>query len=548
MKIFSKIKNLILIALVLILPFANAKAASNELSYSPDDNSIYLYVEWFYKDFNHKFAFSPHKANLKISPIKNAPAPSRTEFAYPGDYIVKFTFPKFEKVGTYEYEVYLTNDSTETENNENIIYDQSKYLIRFYVQNSDGKQITSAVAFDKSTANEDGAGKVNKLSFRNIDPHVHDRNGNIIDPSDKNHPFNPRYPYDPFNPANPYNPYNPDKPNLPWDPKNEDRNKTNTPIYDTEVDGGAAFPWDDQEPINTDDLPKPIKPAKPTPPPKPSDDDNAIPFPWWPWDPSPEPTDPTRPIDPSTPEQPSNPTNPEVPNGTGTEKPWWWDTILPDTPFDPKNPIVDPSDPTNPTKPVDKKDPFIPWWWDILYPDEVFDPDNPNKPIEPKPDTGYEKPWWWDQLFPNHPFDPDNPSPPDDKDDSDEDDAESTRDSDDDGSADKENEKPSSDNDLDGSEGEDNPSTGEDDIDDSDSSDAIKSDEDDEDSDMADDADYDATREIPSTTDSDDSKSGPDKKGRDNVQTGIESVAIWALILCIALGLYKLTTKAKNKA
>ncbi len=279
--------------------------------------------------------------------------------------------------------------------------------------------------------------------------------------------------------------------------------------------------------------PTPPTPNPPGPTPGPGDDNHiVIPFPWWPWQPIPwpiGPDNPDRPVNPDNPNLPTDPNNPTDPtrpvdptrpprSDTGKGEPWWWDVIIPDKPFDPANPIVDPSDPKDPTKPVDRYKPNKPWWWDILYPDTPYDPENPDKPVEPKPDNGYNKPWWWDKLFPDTPFDPDNPKVPTKPTDDDDGTSDPIRDGDDKDKTDQNNNGDS----TGGKENED-PTDPNQPTDDDDVNQATKDDQ-------------------------KDGKKGKAKNGKGNVQTGIESVAIWALILCIALGLYKLTTKAKNKA
>lgn len=512
MKLFKRICNLIIVAMLVLFPFISSDAA-NKIS-------VPISVEWNYE--GQKWANSPHKANLIIKPQGNAPAPSKDSFDYAGDYKVLFESPDFKSAGKYEYLIYQNNEDFE-ENGRTVTYDKSKYKLIFYVQNTNEGLSTTAWAYDisKYDENNQNESKEEKITFVNDDPHIHKNNGDIVDPDDPYHPYNPENPWYPDNPTDPTNPYLPVEPNKPTDPTNPDRTKDNTPIYTTEPED----PDKENEPINPTKPPIPDRSEdywpeypKPTPnPDKPAETDK--PFPWWPWPWTPDDEDDTegnvtpKPTDPSDkPNLPSDgngesdnetPNTGGVDSGTGAKpgriiKPSWWDKLIPDKPFDPDNPKVD-----------------------------ITDPDNPTKPIDTSADL---KPWWWDAIFPNTPYDPEN--------------LPKRYDEDNDGSANKGNDNDN----LSGIDGEDN--TGSDKTSETEEdSNADKTNSDQSESEIDDESDSSGAsdREKLEESNTNNSIFAKDKNSRSNVKTGIESIAIWAIVLVIAILLYGLSYKERRK-
>ncbi|WP_296140406.1 hypothetical protein [uncultured Anaerococcus sp.] len=529
MKAIKKIRNLILIAMVIIFPFLNTKAAG--------EIKIPISVEWFYE--GQKWASSPHFANVVIEPQDGAPAPSVSSFNYPGDYKIEFTAPEFSKPGKYKYLIYQNNKDFE-EKGRSVTYGKNKYIVMFFVQNGTDGLSTSVYSFDADKVDEnDKNAKETEIKFENDDPHIHKNNGDIVDPKDPYHPFHPQNPWYPYDPMDPKNPYHPTEPNRPIDPTNPNRNEENTPIYPTEPEDKT----NPNKPINPIDPPVPgrnedywpespnPKPTDPNNPSKPGDSENENGgWPWWwpewPWNPV-EPNEPTNPITPSNP--------PKVNEG---EKPWWWDKINPDKDYKPENPPIDPTDPQNPTKPVDTTRPEQPWWWDIYYPEKTFDPDKPDKPVEKPP---AEKPWWWDKLFPEVPYNPEDPYHPNGKNPS--------KTEDDSTSPDKGNKEDES-IPTPGKEGGEN-NTGDGQNKDHENDDASRKNRKDNESDLSE-----STVKSPFSNIQDDKqnqgifgwgRNGSDRSSTGRVKTGIESVGMWLIILLIAAyALYKLE-KQKRK-
>lgn len=193
MKLFRKVYKLILTSIIVLFPFIDSYAINQ---------AVPIGVDWFYED--EKWNNSPHRSDIKIDPINNAPLHKGVdEFYGIGD--LKFNFiPEFDKVGKYEYLVYQNNEDIE-EDHMWVRYDKTVYRLIFLVQKDDNGLNISTYAYDNSIydQNDTKKGKAADIIFKNYDPHRHRKDGSIIKPKDPDNTDGkkePEYPEDPNKP------------------------------------------------------------------------------------------------------------------------------------------------------------------------------------------------------------------------------------------------------------------------------------------------------------------------------------------------------------
>lgn len=201
----KKIYKLILAALFVVLPFVGSEADAADIN-------IPISVEWYYGD--EPFIDSPHRANVVIEPISNAPAPTVSSFDYVGDYKILMQVPKLTGPGRYEYRIMQTNEDFDEENFW-VTYDKTVYRLVFILQEDNNP----AVFVYKET--NDGFEKMAELVFRNNDPHRHKDSTTPTEPSDPSNPTDSTKPTDDERvPIYPTEPEDSSKPN-----KGNDENK-----------------------------------------------------------------------------------------------------------------------------------------------------------------------------------------------------------------------------------------------------------------------------------------------------------------------------------
>ncbi|MDU2353675.1 MAG: FctA domain-containing protein [Anaerococcus sp.] len=193
MKSFRKVYKLILTSIIVLFPFIDSYAINQ---------AVPIGVDWFYED--EKWNNSPHRSDIKIDPINNAPLHKGVdEFYGIGD--LKFNFiPEFDKVGKYEYLVYQNNEDIE-EDNRWVRYDRTVYRLVYLVQENKNGLTISTYAYDDSNYDKKTSdkGKVTNIVFKNHDPHRHRKDGSIIKPKDPENTDgkkDPEYPEDPNKP------------------------------------------------------------------------------------------------------------------------------------------------------------------------------------------------------------------------------------------------------------------------------------------------------------------------------------------------------------
>lgn len=193
MKSFRKVYKLILTSIIVLFPFIDSYAINQ---------AVPIGVDWFYED--EKWNNSPHRSDIKIDPINNAPLHKGVdEFYGIGD--LKFNFiPEFDKVGKYEYLVYQNNEDIE-EDNRWVRYDRTVYRLVYLVQENKNGLTISTYAYDDSNYDKKTSdkGKVTNIVFKNHDPHRHRKDGSIIKPKDPDNTDgkkDPEYPEDPNKP------------------------------------------------------------------------------------------------------------------------------------------------------------------------------------------------------------------------------------------------------------------------------------------------------------------------------------------------------------
>lgn len=143
-------------AIIFLFPFVNSDASSV---------SVPISVDWYYGD--EKWDQSPHRSDIKVEAIGNAPA-FKEDFFGIGD--LSFTFQgEFKNPGKYEYLVYQTNEDI-IEEDKSVIYDKTVYRLIFYVQNSSKGLIVSAYAYNNEDYSDSNIGKSSEIKFRNNDP------------------------------------------------------------------------------------------------------------------------------------------------------------------------------------------------------------------------------------------------------------------------------------------------------------------------------------------------------------------------------------------
>lgn len=171
MKVTNKVNKLILIAILVLFPFAKS-FASNQIS-------VPIYVEWTYG--GQKWDNSPHFSNVLIEPLNDAPNPSVSSFDYQGNYIVEFSQPNFTKTGKYEYLIYQTNEDF-VEGNRTVRYDKISYRLVFSLHKNGKGLSTSVYAYDnRDYGLKDKWSKKANIRFVNEDPFLHNKNGDILD-------------------------------------------------------------------------------------------------------------------------------------------------------------------------------------------------------------------------------------------------------------------------------------------------------------------------------------------------------------------------------
>ena len=156
MKIFRRISRILILAIIVLFPFVDSDASSV---------SVPISVDWYYGD--EKWDQSPHRSDIKVEAIGNAPA-FKEDFFGIGDLSFKFQ-GEFKNPGKYEYLVYQTNDDI-IEENRSVFYDKTVYRLIFYVQNSSKGLIVSAYAYNNENYSDSNLGKSSEIKFRNNDP------------------------------------------------------------------------------------------------------------------------------------------------------------------------------------------------------------------------------------------------------------------------------------------------------------------------------------------------------------------------------------------
>lgn len=156
MKIFKRISIILILAIIVLFPFVNSDASSV---------SVPISVDWYYGD--EKWDQSPHRSDIKVEAIGNAPA-FKEDFFGSGDLFFNLQ-PEFENPGKYEYLVYQTNEDI-IEEDKSVIYDKTVYRLIFYVQNSSNGLIVSTYAYNNEDYSDSNLGKSPEIKFKNNDP------------------------------------------------------------------------------------------------------------------------------------------------------------------------------------------------------------------------------------------------------------------------------------------------------------------------------------------------------------------------------------------
>lgn len=156
MKIFRRISRILILAIIVLFPFVDSDASSV---------SVPISVEWYYGD--EKWDQSPHRSDIKVEAIGNAPA-VKEDFFGSGDLFFNLK-REFNNPGKYEYLVYQTNEDI-IEEDKSVIYDKTVYKLIFYVQNSSNGLIVSAYAYNNEDYSDSNLGKSSEIKFRNNDP------------------------------------------------------------------------------------------------------------------------------------------------------------------------------------------------------------------------------------------------------------------------------------------------------------------------------------------------------------------------------------------
>lgn len=156
MKIFKRISRILILAIIVLFPFVDSDASSV---------SVPISVDWYYGD--EKWDQSPHRSDIKVESIGNAPA-FKEDFFGSGDLSFKLE-REFNNPGKYEYLVYQTNEDI-IEEDKKVIYDKTVYRLIFYVQNSSNGLIVSAYAYNNEDYSDSNLGKSPEIKFKNNDP------------------------------------------------------------------------------------------------------------------------------------------------------------------------------------------------------------------------------------------------------------------------------------------------------------------------------------------------------------------------------------------